>query len=86
MLLLSLIVISLQPLIIVVEENETVLSDTPDNLGIEAVSIHVSFYFLNPPLKLTVFDLVMNYLAFNSLDLLSIVTIHHKPHFTFWRH
>lgn len=31
------IVILLQPLIISVEENETVLDDTPDNLGIEAV-------------------------------------------------
>ncbi|XP_048319066.2 uncharacterized protein LOC107429659 isoform X2 [Ziziphus jujuba] len=28
-----------KPLIIVVEENETVLSDTPDNLGIEAVKV-----------------------------------------------
>lgn len=29
----------IQPLIIAVEENETVLNDTPDKLGIEAVCV-----------------------------------------------
>lgn len=37
--------IHVQPLIIAVEENETVLEDTPDKLGIEAVCI-ISFPYL----------------------------------------
>lgn len=43
---LFLITILLQPLIIVVEENETVLDDTPAKVGIEAVCIQIfSHYF-----------------------------------------
>lgn len=36
----------LQPLIIAVEENQTVLNDTPDSLGIEAVSSNVNCKYL----------------------------------------
>lgn len=40
-LFLILISILIQPLIIAVEENETVLDDTPDKVGVEAVCIQM---------------------------------------------
>lgn len=47
----------LQPLIIAVEENETVLNDTPDKLGIPVVTFLVCY----------IFDFVM-YLEINEIE------------------